>query len=321
MSGSMVSHIRNSEAWPQIHYPSWEPTCTALHLWLQIVGKARLAQMPWVNHSWQATLYLTARGLTTSVVPYGSRMFEVQFDFIEHLLRLNTSDGGIATFALGPASVADFHTRFCRSLDEVGLEIAMHDRPNERLDAVPFAQDTAPRPYDAEAVQRFWRALLQAERVFQRFRSGFLGKVSPVHVFWGGFDLAVTRFSGRRAPRHPGGAPHLPKAVNVEAYSHEVSSAGFWPGGAGAEDAAFYSYAYPEPAEFRSAAVRPTGARYEPALGMFLLPYAIVRNAPDPDAMLLDFLQSTYDAAADLANWNRAELDCPIGEPRMPRRV
>jgi hypothetical protein len=197
----------------------------------------------------------------------------------------------------------------------------MHDRPNELPTSVPFAEDTAPRSYDTEAVRRFWRAMLQVERVFTRFRSGFLGKVSPVHLFWGGLDLAVTRFSGRRAPRHPGGSPHMPKAVNVEAYSHEVSSAGFWPGGAGSDEAAFYSYAYPEPEGFRAARVQPRDAAFDAKLGLFMLPYAVVRSAPDPDGMLLEFLQSTYDAAADLAAWNRAELDCPLGKPGVPRQV
>lgn len=207
------------------------------------------------------------------------------------------------------------------ALAELRLDLDLHDRPNELPEAVPFPEDTAPRPYDADAVRRFWRAMLDAERVFVRFRSGFLGKVSPVHLFWGGLDLAVTRFSGRRAPRHPGGAPNLPNAVNVEAYSHEVSSAGFWPGGSGAGDAAFYSYAYPEPEGFRAAQVGPDGAAYDPKLGMFVLPYATVRSAEDPDAALLEFLQSTYEAAADRAGWNRAELECPFGVPRAVREV
>jgi hypothetical protein len=316
-----MPHRSKSEDWPALKYEDWEPTCTALHLRAQIVGKARLAQTPWVNHSWHATFYLTARGLTTSTIGYGPRTFQVDFDFISDTLRVAASDGGVATLALGPGSVADFHARFRAALSELGIELAMHDRPNEMPTAVPFAEDTAPRPYDADAVRRFWRAMLQIERVLVRFRSGFLGKVSPVHLFWGGLDLAVTRFSGRRAPRHPGGAPHMPKAVNVEAYSHEVSSAGFWPGGAGAGDAAFYSYAYPEPEGYRTAAVRPAGAAFDTTLGLFMLPYAVVRSAPDPDAMLLEFLQSTYEAAASLGGWNRAELECAFGEPRVCRRV
>jgi hypothetical protein len=317
----MLPHRSTSQDWPALSYEDWEPTCTALHLWLQIVGKARLARTPWINHSWHATLYLTARGLTTSTITCGARTFQVDFDFIADTLRIATSDGGLATLALGPASIADFHARFRAALAELGLEIAMHDRPSEMATAIPFAEDRSPRPYDADAVRRFWRALLQTERMLVRFRSGFLGKVSPVHLFWGGLDLAVTRFSGRRAPRHPGGIPHMPDAVNVEAYSHEVSSAGFWPGGSGADDAAFYSYAYPEPEGFRTAVVRPAGARYDAKLGLFMLPYEAVRSAADPDATLLGFLQSTYEAAANLGDWSRAELDCPFGEPGVPRPV
>jgi hypothetical protein len=316
-----ISHRSMSADWPVLHYQDWAATCAALHLRIQIVGKARLALTPWINHSWHATLYLTARGLTTSTLAHGPRTFQIDFDFIAEVLRIAVSDGREATIALEPSSIADFHARFCAALGELGLAIAMHDRPNELPTNVPFSQDTAPRPFDAEAVRRFWRAMLQIERVFVRFRSGFLGKVTPVHLFWGGLDLAVTRFSGRRAPRHPGGSPHMPEAVNVEAYSHEVSSAGFWPGGAGADDAAFYSYAYPEPPGFQTATVRPTGAAFDAKLGLFLMPYSVVRGAPDPDAMLLEFLQSTYEAAANLARWNREELDCTFGEPRVPREV
>jgi len=321
MKRRMPPHRSTAEDWPVLSYKDWKPTCTTLHLWTQIVGKARLAQTPWINHSWHATFYLTARGLTTSTISCGPRTFQVDFDFIADTLRIATSDGGVATLALAPASIADFHARFRAALAELGLEVAMHGRPNEMPEAVPFAEDRAPRPYDADAVRRFWRALLLTERVLVRFRSGFLGKVSPVHLFWGGLDLAVTRFSGRRAPRHPGSAPNVPDAVNAEAYSHEVSSAGFWPGGAGADDAAFYSYAYPEPEGFRTAAVRPVGALYEPKMGLFMLPYEAVRSAPDPEATLLEFLRTTYEAAANLAGWNRAELECAIGEPGVPRQV
>ena len=222
----MVPHT----TWPELRYEDWKPTCTALHLWTQIVGKARLAQTPWINHSWHATLYLTARGLTTSTIPVGARTFQVDFDFIDDMLRIVTSDGGEATFPLAPCSVAEFHGRFLGALAELRLDVTIHDRPSELPEAVPFADDTAPRPYDADAVRRFWRAMLHTERVFVRFRSGFLGKVSPVHLFWGGLDLAVTRFRSPRATAS-GGAPNMPKAVNVEAYSHEVSSAGFWPEG------------------------------------------------------------------------------------------
>lgn len=307
--------------WPELRYRDWEPTCSALHLYTQIVGKARLAQTPWINHSWHATLYLTARGLTTSTIPCGGRTFQVDFDFVADELRVLESGGGVAKFPLAPRSVADFYARFAAALAELRLDVKLHGHPNEVPNAVPFAEDTAPRPYDADAVRRFWRAMLHAERVFVRFRSGFLGKVSPVHLFWGGLDLAVTRFSGRRAPRHPGGAPNLPKSVNVEAYSHEVSSAGFWPGGAGADDATFYSYAYPQPEGFEAAKVRPAAARYDDDLRMFVLPYDAVRTARDPDAALLDFLLSTYEAAAERGGWDRAELECPIGEPGVVRKV
>src|SRR5688572_10127755 len=267
-------HRSSSGDWPAIRYQDWERTCTTLHLWTQIVGKARLAATPWINHSWHATLYLTSRGLTTSTMWHGPRTFQIDLDFIDDRLRIATSDDHTATVALTPGPIADFHDRFLAALAAVGLELSMHGHPNERPEATPFSEDRAPRPYDGDAVRRFWRALLQIERVFVRFRSGFLGKVSPVHLFWGGLDLAVTRFSGRTAPRHPGGAPHMPDAVNVEAYSHEVSSAGFWPGGSGADDASFYAYAYPEPEGFRSAHVRPADASYDANLRMFLLPYA-----------------------------------------------
>jgi len=312
---------RERSAWPEITYAAWEPTCTSLTLWLQIVGKARLAQTPWLNHSWHATFYLTARGLTTSTVPYGSRSFQADFDFIDDKLVVSTSDGGRSEVPLVAQSVAEFHAKFLEALAERELEIPIHGKPNERPEAIPFAEDLAIRPYDAEAARRFWRALLQVEHVFLRFRSGFLGKVSPVHLFWGGFDLAVTRFSGRRAPPHPGGVPHLPNAVAVEAYSHEVSSAGFWPGGNGADDAAFYSYAYPEPEGYRSASVRPAAAFYDETLREFILPYRAVRSHDDPDGQLLEFLQSTYEAAASTAGYERAELECPLGVPGVVRPV
>jgi hypothetical protein len=307
--------------WPELNYAAWEPTCTALHLWLQIVGKARLAQTPWLNHSWHATFYLTARGLTTSTVPYGSRSFQADFDFIDDRLVVLTSDGGRSEVPLVAQSVAEFHDKFLEALAERDLQIPIHGKPNERPEAIPFAEDVAIRPYDADAARRFWRALLQVERVLVRFRSSFLGKVSPVHLFWGSLDLAVTRFSGRRAPPHPGGVPHLPNAVAAEAYSHEVSSAGFWPGGNGADDAAFYSYAYPEPEGYRSASVRPAAAFYDETLREFILPYRAVQSHDDPDGQLLEFLQSTYEAAANTAGYERAELECPLGVPGVVRPI
>jgi hypothetical protein len=306
--------------WPELFYPSWQGTCTALHLWSQIVGKVRLAKTPWLNHSWHVTLYVTPRGLATSPIPDGTRSFEIVFDFVAHQLRIETSDGGLRTFPLQPQSVADFYDKVLANLRELGIEAHFHGTPNEIPDAIPFAEDRAPREYVPEQAARFWRVLVQTDRVFKEFRSGFLGKSSPVHFFWGSFDLAVTRFSGRSAPPHPGGIPNLPDPITREAYSHEVSSAGFWPGGAG-NDAAFYSYAYPEPKGFREAKVRPAMAFFEPSLGEFVLPYASLRATRDPDATLLAFLQSTYEAAANAAGWDRAALECSLGQPGVPRKI
>jgi hypothetical protein len=286
----------------------------------QIVGKVRLAQTPWVNHSWHVPLYLTARGLTTGPIPHGNLIFDIAFDFIAHELHIRTSDGGERRIKLHPRSVASFHGRVMDALHDLNVPVTIDEHPNEIPDATPFTQDRAERPYDAYYANRFWRALVQADRIFGRFRTSFIGKVSPVHFFWGSFDLAVTRFSGRRAPLHPGGVPALPDAVTREAYSHEVSSAGFWPGGQGL-DAAFYSYAYPEPDGFRDAAIRPGTAYYDTRLREFLLPYDAVRTASDPDRALLDFLYSTYDAAADNGNWDRAHLECREGVPCVPRPV
>jgi hypothetical protein len=308
---------KNSSAWPALPYEEWRETCSALHLWSQIAGKVRLALTPWVNHSWHATLYVTARGLSTSPIPHGERTFEVQFDLIDHRLRVVTGDGDERAIPLGPMSVADFHAGLLAALDELGLPVAIHGAPNEIPDAVPFREDRATRPYDHEQAHRFWRVLVQVDRVFKQFRTGFLGKVSPVHLFWGSFDLAVTRFSGRPAPRHKGGIPRLPDSVAQEAYSHEVSSAGFWPGGGGM-DASFYSYAYPQPADFPAARILPAAATYNATLGEFVLPYEAVRTAESPEAELLAFLHSTYDAAAATADWDRA-LVCVPGKPRVVR--
>jgi hypothetical protein len=308
------------DPWPELSYATWQDTCTGLHLRSQIIGKLRLAKTPWVNHSWHVALYVTPRGLSTSAIPEGNRSFEVLFDFIAHRVRIETSDGGQKSLALQPQSIADFYAQVRASLKELGIEVRIHDVPNEIPDAIPFTEDRTVRDYNREHAEKFWQVVSQADRVFKHFRSGFLGKVSPVHFFWGSFDLAVTRFSGRSAPPHPGGVPNLPDTVAREAYSHEVSSAGFWPGGGGT-DAAFYSYAYPEPKGFRDAKVRPSEARFDPKLGEFLLPYASVRAARDPDAMLLDFLQSTYEAAANAAGWDRKHLECALGTPGVPRAV
>lgn len=311
---------RIRESWPVIHYPDWNETCSALHLWTQIVGKYRLAHTPWVNHSWHATLYVTPRGLTTGLVPDAGGV-ALEFDFVDQRLVARSASGATGGFALEPMSVARFFERTKEAIADVGGTATMHGVPSEIPEAIPFARDTQARPYDADAVARFHQALLRIDHVFRKFRTSFLGKVSPVHLFWGALDLAVTRFSGRRAPLHPGGIPNLPDAVTQEAYSHEVSSAGFWPGGGGVEDAMFYSYAYPAPAGFQEALVEPGEARFDTTLGEFLLPYEAVRASAEPEEHLLRFLRTTYEAAAGCGNWDRDALDCEPGRPRVPRFV
>ena len=285
-------------AWPELPTEEWRETYATLHLWTQIVGKIRLAKSPWLNHSWHVTLYVTPRGLTTSPVPDGTRTFQIDFDFIDHRLRISTSDGVNRHFALPGLSVASFYSTLMEALAELGIAVTIDEMPNELPDPVRFSQDTAHASYDPDAVGRLLQILVNCDRVFKQFRTGFLGKSSPVHFFWGSFDLAVTRFSGRRAPRHPGGVPNLPDDVASEAYSHEVSSAGFWPGSGAVDYPAFYSYAYPEPAGFRATKVKPEAAFFSEAVGEFILPYDAVRIAAAPDQVLLDFLQSTYEAAA-----------------------
>jgi hypothetical protein len=308
--------------WPELPYAAWKDARDTLHLWTQIVGKIRLMQAPWLNHSWHVVLYVTARGLTTSPIPYGERAFEIDFDFIDHVLCVRTSDGQVRQIALAPMSVAKFYAELFAVMAELGLHIRITTMPSEIADGIPFDQDRTHAAYDRDYANRFWRMLLSTHRIFTQFRTGFLGKTSPVHFFWGSFDLAVTRFSGRPAPRHPGGVPHLPDAVAREAYSHEVSSAGFWPGGGGPVDyAAFFSYAYPPPQGFAAARVRPEQAFFSKELGEFLLPYDAVRTAPDPAQALTEFLQSTYEAAANLGNWDRAALECELGEAGRPRIV
>jgi hypothetical protein len=287
----------------------------------QIAGKIRLARTPWLNHSWHVTLYVTARGLTTSPIPDGARSFQIDFDFIDQTLRISTSDGQQRQLPLVTQPVAAFYAAVMAALAELGIDVKIDDKPNELPDPIRFPDDRLHASYDPDAVHRFWQALRQADRVFAKFRTGFLGKSSPVHFFWGSFDLAVTRFSGRPAPRHPGGVPNLPDAVAREAYSHEVSSAGFWPGGGGIDYPAFYSYAYPDPKGFRTTQVQPDAAFFSEALGEFILPYDAVRTAADPDSALLDFLQSTYEAAANAAEWDRAALESSLGQPRLPRRL
>jgi len=304
------------EPWPALPYESWKDSCTTLHLWTQIVGKIRLARTPWVNHGWHVTLYVTPRGLTTSSIPYDERALQIDFDFIDHVLVVQTSDGAERRLALEPRPVAAFHDALMAALAELDMPVRIHGRPNEVADPIPFRDDRAHAAYDPEFAQRFWRVLLQADRVFKQFRARFLGKVSPAHFFWGSFDHAVTRFSGRTAPPHPGGIPNLPDAVTREAYSHEVSSAGFWPGGGPIDYAAFYSYAYPTPDGFATAPLRPAAAFFHDQMGEFILPYEAVRTAAAPDEVLLDFLQTTYEAAANAANWDRAALEAPPGGPR-----
>jgi hypothetical protein len=307
--------------WPELPTAAWRETYATLHLWTQIVGKIRLAREPWLNHSWHVVLYVTPRGLTTSPIPDGTRTFEIDLDFIDHLLRISTSDGAQRQFSLAGHSVASFYAAIMAELAQLSIHVAINETPNELPEPIPFSQDHQHASYDPDAVRRFLQILLNADRVFKQFRTAFLGKASPVHFFWGSFDLAVTRFSGRRAPRHPGGVPHLPDDVAAEAYSHEVSSAGFWPGSGAIDYPAFYSYAYPEPAGFRTTPVRPDAAFFSEALGEFVLPYDAVRMAPQPDQALLEFLQSTYEAAANAAKWERQELECAPGQPGVVRQI
>ena len=312
----------NADAWPELPYAAWKDTCDTLHLWTQIVGKIRLVQTPWLNHSWHVTLYVTARGLTTSPIPYRERAFQIDFDFVDHVLWVRTSEGSFRRLPLAPMPVAQFYADLIAAMAELGLDVRIRTMPCEIADCIPFDQDFSHVAYDGDYAGRFWRVLVSTHEVLAHFRTAFLGKASPVHFFWGSFDLAVTRFSGRPAPRHPGGVPHLPDAVAREAYSHEVSSAGFWPGGGGPIDyPAFYSYAYPAPEGFAGASVRPAEAFFSRELGEFILPYDVARAAPDPGRALMDFLQSTYEAAAELGRWDRAALDCPLGEPGRPRLV
>jgi len=296
-------------AWPALPFIGWQDTCATLHMWTQVVGKIRLALEPMVNHWWQVPLYVTASGLTTSPIPWKARSFQIDFDFCRHVLVITTSDPQRREFALAPYSVAEFYDKTMSALRGLEIDVAIWTMPVEVADAVPFELDRDHKSYDANAAQRFWRALVQGDRIMKQFRARFIGKVSPVHFFWGSFDLAVTRFSGRTAPPHPGGMPNLGDWVAVEAYSHEVSSCGFWPGNGGFGKAAFYSYAYPAPVGFAEAPLRPPAAVFDTNLQEFILDYEAVRTSPDPDAMLLDFFQSTYEAAADAGNWDRAALE------------
>jgi uncharacterized protein DUF5996 len=309
-----------SDNWPELSEPRDGATIAALHLFSQVVGKVAVALLPWRNHGWHATLHLHPRGMRTEPLHGPSGTFELGFDLVDH--RFTFADGKtVRRLPLRPMTLADFHGQALAMLAEAGHPLRIHPSPNEIDPAIPFAEDRRMRGYDPDSASRLLGALLNADRVLRLFRSSFLGKASPVHFFWGGFDLAVTRFSGRPAPLHPGGIPNLPDAITREAYSHEVSSAGFWPGGAMGGAPIFYSYAYPAPEGFAESRVEPAAARYDEGLGEFVLDYDAVRLAPDPDATLLRFLESTYAAAADLGGWDRAALDCPLGTPRLPRAI
>jgi hypothetical protein len=295
-------------AWPELTLSEWSDTRDTLHMWTQVIGKLRMALEPMINHWWQVPLYVSARGLTTSLMHTGGRGLEIEFDFVDHVLELRMSDGRRRTVALMPRSVASFYAAVMAALDELGVGVRIYTKPQEVVTAIPFNEDEVHRAYDGDAVRRFWQALLQAHRLLTQFRSRFMGKVSPVHFFWGGPDLAITRFSGRPAPKWRGGVPNCPDWVQELAYSHEVSSCGFWPGGS--DEGSFYAYAYPQPEGFADWPVAAPGY-YDRTLGEFLLPYRDVRRAADPDAMVLAFLQSTYEAAAELARWDRAALEAP----------
>ena len=292
----------NADPWPELPLAAWEDTYATLHMWTQIVGHVRMALTPLINHWWNVTLYVTARGLTTSPIPCPGRVFEIRFDFIAHKLLIEVSDGATRNMDLAPRSVANFYAELMGHLRSLEIDVKIHGSPDEVPNPIPFARDEVHKSYDAEYAHRFWRALVSVDKVFKAFRSGFIGKCSPVHFFWGSFDLAVTRFSGRRAPERP-------DALSREAYSHEVSSAGFWPGGGEIKGPAFYSYTAPEPEGFKTYRVSPDTAFYHAGLGEYLLMYDDIRRAPDPEAELMKFLESTYEAGANLAHWDRAALE------------
>ncbi len=306
-----------SDRWPTLRVEDWAATRDTLHLWLQIAGKLRLAKAPMVNHWWQVPLYVTPRGLTTTAIPHGQRTFEIEFDFCVHELHVDLDGGERRIVALEPKSVARFYEETIGALQELGVDVSINTTPVELERVIPFERDEEHASYDPGHAELFWRQLVQADRALKGFRSRFIGKVSPVHFFWGGMDLAVTRFSGRTAPRHPGGSPNVGDWVMVEAYSHELSSCGFWPGGG--EEGAFYAYAYPEPERFRDHRIGPTAASYSDEAGQYLLPYEAVRTAPDPDAALLDFLQTTYEAAAEHGDWDRRALEDDPARRASPR--
>ncbi|KYC43821.1 hypothetical protein WA1_01295 [Scytonema hofmannii PCC 7110] len=311
----MVEPVRGTLSdpiWPSLPLATWQNTYATLHMWTQIVGKIRMALAPKINHWWHSTLYVTPRGLTTSSIPYKTSTLEISFDFFEHQLQIETSDGITRTIALVPRSVADFYQEVMSTLNAIGISVRIWTMPQEVDRPIPFNRDRTHTAYDPEYAKRFWRLLVQADRVMKIFRSRFIGKCSPVHFFWGSFDLAVTRFSGYRAPEHPGGVPNMADWVTREAYSHEVSSCGFWLGGGAVTEPIFYSYAYPEPEGFKDYPIQPKEAFYSSQMREFILPYEAVRRSDDPDAVILAFLQSTYDAGANLGNWDRAALESTL---------
>ncbi|MBO9732074.1 MAG: hypothetical protein J7623_25760 [Chitinophaga sp.] len=308
----MRNNAVTNTSWPVLSYNDWKDTLATVHLWTQIVGKIRLRKMPWLNHSWHVTLYVTPDGLSTGSVPYQDGIFQIDFNFMQHQLIIITSMGRRETLALQPRTVASFYQELFEKLDVLGIDVSINGMPSEIPNAIPFEEDTIHQSYDARQMEDCWQALVKIHNVFTRFRTRFTGKCSPVHFFWGAFDLAVTRFSGRDAPLHPGQAPNMPAAVMQEAYSKEVSSCGFWPGNEQYPHAAFYAYCYPAPAAFAEQPVKPAAAFYSTEMGEFLLHYADVQTADDPEATLLDFLQSTYEAAANTGQWDRAALECDL---------
>jgi len=304
------THVKSCHSpWPELNYESWKDTLKTLHMWTQIAGKIRLRSMPWQNHSWHTSLYVTPRGLSTSSIPYQNGLFELEFDFHQHQLVISTTYESPKQVGLYPRSVADFYRELLDSLDQLAIRVPIHAAPNEVPESIPFDQNEQDRSYDAQKVSDYWQVAVQTNNIFQQFRSGFIGKCSPVHFFWGAFDLAVTRFSGRPAPLHPGEAPNMPKEVMQEAYSHEVSSAGFWPGGDQFPQPAFYSYCYPTPPDFGQQKVEPSQAFFSEEMGEFFLLYDEVRKAANPETMLMKFLQTTYEAAASTGKWDRKNLE------------
>jgi len=297
-------------AWPDLAFENWKDTLATVHLWTQIVGKIRLRKMPWLNHSWHVTLYVSANGLTTHSIPYENGVFQIDFDFIHHVLHITTSEGNMAKVDLYPRTVASFYRELFDKLENVEIDAYIYATPNEIDPAIPFEEDETHCSYDAERIHDFYHALVKIHNVFTKFRARFTGKCSPVHFFWGAFDMAVTRFSGRPAPVHPGGAPNIPLAVMQEAYSHEVSSCGFWPGSAQFPHPVFYSYCYPTPAEFSQHPVKPNEAFFSAEMGEFMLLYDVIQRSDKPEEILMQFLQTTYEAAANTGNWDRKSLEC-----------